>query len=204
MARISGAICQVSPICVKYLTRQLDRQAALHLELAVDAGLRLLQHLVGQVGGDDLDAPAGDAIAQFLQRHGERIGLLPGRRGGAPDADAALRAPAPPSSAGMIVSRKCSNGILSRKKNDSLVVIASTTSTASASAFGPRSRCTRSVRPARAGPARDRQQPALDQILLVGRQNEAGAFPQQPAQIVVIVRRHDRPPENRRMTRGPI
>ena len=39
-------------------------------------------------------------------------------------------------SAGMMVSRKCSNGILSRKKNDSLVVIASTTSTASACAFG--------------------------------------------------------------------
>ena len=30
-------------------------------------------------------------------------------------------------SAGMIVVRKCSNGVLSRKKNNSLVVIASTT-----------------------------------------------------------------------------
>ena len=59
MARISGAICQVSPIWVKILHQQLDRQAALHLELAVDAGLGLLQHLVGQIGGEDLDAPAG-------------------------------------------------------------------------------------------------------------------------------------------------
>jgi hypothetical protein len=37
-------------------------------------------------------------------------------------------------SAGIIASRNCSNGTLSRKKNDSLVVIASTTSPMSGSA----------------------------------------------------------------------
>ncbi len=63
MARISGAICQVSPIWREILDQQLDRQAALHLELAVDAGLGLLQHLVREVGGDDLDAPAGELLA---------------------------------------------------------------------------------------------------------------------------------------------
>ena len=40
-------------------------------------------------------------------------------------------------SAGMMVSRKCSNGSLSRKKNDSLVIIASTTSTRAPAHSGP-------------------------------------------------------------------
>ena len=79
------------------------------------------------------------------------------------------------SSAGMMVSRKWSNGVLSRKKNDSLVVIASTTSTMSGSAFGPLSLATRPGEIEQAGLARDRQQPALDQVMLVGRQHEAGA-----------------------------
>ena len=55
-----------------------------------------------------------------------------------------------------------------------------------------------------AGPARDRQQPALDQILLVGRQHEAGALLQQLAEIVVFERRHGRPPANRRTIFGAI
>ena len=50
------------------------------------------------------------------------------------------------------------------------------------------------------GPARDRQQPALDQILLVGRQNEARTLPQQLAQIVVIEGCHGRPPAKMRMS----
>ena len=45
-----------------------------------------------------------------------------------------------------------------------------------------------------AGLARDRQQPALDQILLLGRQHEARAFLQAAAQIIVIKRRHARAP----------
>src|SRR5579883_2233650 len=39
--------------------QKLDRQATLHLELAVDAGLGFLQHLLRQIRRDDLDAPAG-------------------------------------------------------------------------------------------------------------------------------------------------
>ena len=42
------------------LDQKLDRQAALHLELGVEPGLRLLQHFGDKVGGDDLDAPAGE------------------------------------------------------------------------------------------------------------------------------------------------
>jgi hypothetical protein len=50
------------------------------------------------------------------------------------------------SSAGMMKFWKCSNGSLSRKKKDSFVVIASTTSAISFSASRPRSFCTSSVK----------------------------------------------------------
>ena len=94
-----------------------------------------------------------------------------------------------------MVSRKCSNGILSRKKNDSFVVIASTTSTISASASGRLQLGHQVGQIEQPGPARDRQQPALDQIVLVGRQHEAGALLQELAQIVVIVRASRRGPQ---------
>src|ERR1035437_6565761 len=56
------------------------------------------------------------------------------------------------SKAGMMTARKWSNGILSRKKNDSLVVIASITSTVSgAAAVVALSLSTRSARPATGG-----------------------------------------------------
>ena len=54
------------------------------------------------------------------------------------------------------------------------------------------------------GLARDRQQPALDEVVLLRRQHEAGARLQEPAQIVVIVRRHERAPRNSRDTFGAI
>ena len=40
------------------LDQHLDRQAALHLELAEDAGLGLFQHALRDVGRDNLDPPA--------------------------------------------------------------------------------------------------------------------------------------------------
>jgi hypothetical protein len=52
-------------------------------------------------------------------------------------------------SAGMTVSRKCSNGTLSRKKNDSLVVIASTTDVDNGDVGAALSAFTRSARLAR-------------------------------------------------------
>src|SRR3546814_9004700 len=57
------------------------------LELRVEAFLCLLQDFGRQVGGDDLDAPAGQARGVVLQHHGKGIRLLPARAGGAPDAD---------------------------------------------------------------------------------------------------------------------
>src|ERR1700758_2081415 len=71
------------------LDQELDRQPALHLELAVDALPRLLQHLAGEIGRQDVDAPAGDLALHGFETHGERIRLLAGRSGGAPDADRA-------------------------------------------------------------------------------------------------------------------
>src|SRR5258708_1610364 len=52
--------------------------------------------------------------------------------------------------------------------------------------------------------ARDRQKPALDQIMLLGRQHETGARLQELAQIVVVLWRHERAPKNRRESFGAI
>ena len=72
--------------------QKLNRQPALHLELAVDPKPCLLQHLAGEIGRQNVDAPAGDLALHGFEAHGERIRLLPGGRGGAPDADRARRA----------------------------------------------------------------------------------------------------------------
>src|SRR6185437_11327265 len=55
-----------------------------------------------------------------------------------------------------------------------------------------------------AGLARQRDQPAFDQILLVRREIEAGALLQQLAQELVIERRHDRSPAKKRTSFGAI
>src|SRR5206468_7430293 len=47
-------------------------------------------------------------------------------------------------------------------------------------------------------------EPAFDQILLVGRQHEAGAVLEELAEIIVIERRHDLSPRNSRTIFGPI
>src|ERR1700753_34707 len=53
---------------------------------------------------------------------------------------------------------------------------------------------------AEARPAGERQQAALDKILLVGRQIETGALLQELAQELVVERRHARSPANSRLT----
>src|ERR1019366_3535757 len=52
--------------------------------------------------------------------------------------------------------------------------------------------------------ARDRQQAAFGEVLLLGRQHQAGALAQQLAQIVEILRGHALSPANRRVRRGAI
>ena len=55
-----------------------------------------------------------------------------------------------------------------------------------------------------AGFAGHRQQPAFDQILLVGGQVEAGAFLQKTAQKIIVQWRHERSPANTRTSFGAI
>ena len=43
-------------LLLEILDQQLDRQAALHLELRVEPGLRLVEDLGREVGRDDLEA----------------------------------------------------------------------------------------------------------------------------------------------------
>ena len=52
--------------------------------------------------------------------------------------------------------------------------------------------------------ARERHQPAFDQILLVGRQIEPGALLQELPQELIIQRRHERSPENNLTSFGAI
>src|SRR5215203_505715 len=96
------------------------------------------------------------------------------------------------SSAGMMASRNSSNGSLSRKKNDSFVAMASTTSTMRGSAI---------EQPV---PACHRQQPAFDEVMLLRGQHEARPRLQKLLQILVILGRHERAPRNRREIFGAI
>ena len=56
----------------------------------------------------------------------------------------------------------------------------------------------------KAGLARQRHQPAFDQILLVGGQVQPGTLFQKLAQILIVLRRHERSPENNRTSFGAI
>ena len=62
-------------VLLEVLDQHLDRQAALHLELAVNSGLGFLQHLRQSVR-DDLDPPARQA-AEFLQHIAIEYGSCP-------------------------------------------------------------------------------------------------------------------------------
>src|SRR6478736_3821569 len=86
-------------------------------------------------------------------------------------------------SAGSTASLRWSNGILSRKKKVSLVVIASTTSDVSGSAPPPFIFWTSSGMPGRFDLRAQRHQAALDQILLIGGKIEPGTLLQEPAQV---------------------
>ena len=83
------------------------------------------------------------------------------------------------------------------------MVIASTTSAVSGSA--PRLHLLDEFGDAgEARLARERHQPALDQILLVGGKVEPGTLLQKLPQILIVQRRHERSPENNRTSFGAI
>ena len=64
-------------VLLEIFDEQLNRKAALDLELAVDARFRFLEHFRGQVGRDDFDAPSGERRAHFLQAMASEYGSWP-------------------------------------------------------------------------------------------------------------------------------
>ncbi len=178
------------------LHQQMDRQAALHFELAEQAGLGLFQHRLRQIGGDDLDPPAGEQRGHFLQQHRDRIGLLPGRRRRAPDPQGTAR--------GARLRQRRQHRILQMIERD---LVAKEEGLVGGHGFDHfrSQRFGAALHPlhelgnaVEIRPARQRQQAALDQILLVGREIEAGTLLQQLTQILVVQRRHERSPANTR------
>src|SRR5258708_12632485 len=73
--------------------QHLDRQSALHLELAVDSGPCPIQRRIGKIGGEDLDAPTVNLPAHLGERDGERIGFLSGRCSRTPNPNLPLGRP---------------------------------------------------------------------------------------------------------------
>ena len=164
---------------------------------------RLLEHLVREIGGDALDAPANELRPYLLEDHGERIGLLAGRGGGAPDADAAL-----------------GGERLAERRHHELAELVERNLVSIEERFVGRHRLddldddrliARRLEPGdEVGEvrgtvlARERQEPALDQVLLVGGEHEARPLLEKLAQEFVVHGGHGRSPENRRITLGAI
>ena len=130
--------------------QHLDRQAALHLEGGIDALARPFQHGGRNVGGRRSRPASPPAWENVLQHHGQRIGLLAGRAGGAPDPQGCVCAARRSIRPGRTVLRKASKGWLSRKNDVSLVVMASTTRSPISASLRLRAA---SRRPARRRPA---------------------------------------------------
>src|SRR5262249_22552105 len=185
------------------LDQQLDRQAALHFETAVEAGLGLFQRLGRNVGGEDFDAPAGEAAVKLLEVHGKRIGLLAGRGGGAPDAHPPLRGARSPPPRPPRIAELLERNLVAKEKRfvghhrfDHL--------DHERVGVGPPQALHQLGQAGEAGLTHQRQKPALDQVLLVGRQHETRAVLQQLAEIIVLVRGHTLLPEKSRTIFGAI
>src|SRR5262249_3486037 len=149
----------------------------------------------------DVDAPSGRGLRHVLERHGERIWLLAGRGGRAPDAEAPLRASRLQQSRHDGVAEMLARNLFTeeerlagRHRLDDLYDTGSRGS--------PLERLRQLRKAGQSSPPCQRQKPALDQILLVGRQHEAGAFLQQLSEEVVIKWRHDRAPAKSRTVLG--
>ena len=199
MLRSSGASCQDFALLAEEFHQQLHRQSALHLELAVDARLGLLQHFGCQIGRDDLETKTCGRCAHALDQHGQRIRLLARRSGGAPDADALL------ARAG---GKQCRHHGVAEMVERQLV--AEEEGFIGGHGFdhlGDERRRRLAAQPLdqltqrlHAMAARHRHQPAFGEVLLLGSQHQAGALPQQPAQIVEVLWGHTRSPANRRLS----
>ncbi len=175
------------------LDQHLDRQPALHLELAEDAGSGFFKHRLRQIGRDDFNPPPRQC-GEFLDAHRDRVRLLPGRGGCTPDTQAAA--------AGARL-QKCRQHRLPQVIERNLVA------EKEGLVGGHRLdhlRCQRvgstlnflhelgdSGEP---DPSRQRDQSAFNQILLVGRQVQTGSLFQELTQELIVQRRHERSPEN--------
>ncbi len=100
-----------SPTLVKYLQQLLDRQAALHFELTVDSLLGALEHLAGEIRGNNLDAIAGDRRSLCPSAPSAPASKAPARSSTRPAHQMRMRFSLARAaiSAGMIRSRKFSN-----------------------------------------------------------------------------------------------
>ncbi len=139
----------------------------------------------------------------LLQDHGERIGLLAGRRGRAPDAEAPLPGARRHQRRNDRVAEMIERDLVAEEER--LVGRHRLDHVDDQRArWRPLSFCTSSPSDARPALRASGSQPAFDQILLVGRQHEAGALLQELAEIVVVERRHDLSPLNSRTIFGAI
>ena len=147
--RNSGLIRQLLIGLVEMPDQHLDRHAALHFEGGIDAFAGAIQHAGRNVGGDDLDFPGCPGSGNGPSRSW-RASRAPGRWNRPRSRCARLRAAARRSiRPGMTDLRSVSKGWLSRKKEVSLVVMASTT--LSFTLAGPA--CAQQLRPAPTRPA---------------------------------------------------
>src|SRR5262245_15015880 len=183
------------------LDQQLDRQPALHLELAVKTGFGLLQHLGGEISGQNVDAPAGKARAHVLEHHGQRIRLLAARGRRAPDAHALLHRAR--------LHQRGHDGVAEMIERDAIAEEEGLVGHHGLDHVHdqrlrilPLEIMDEGGQAIDAYPAGDRHEPALDQVLLVLRQDEPGPLLQEPPQIVEFEWGHDLLPEKRRMTIG--
>src|SRR6266700_3585087 len=178
------------------LDQQLNRQSALHLELAVDPRLGLFENFLRQVGGDDLDPPACQGLGPFLQAHRNRVRLLAARTRRGPDSQRAAVGARLQQRRQDRVAQMIERNLVAEEEG---LVGGHCLHDLGRQRFRAAFHFLDEFGNARqAGPARQRDQPALDQILLVGGEIEARALFQEPAQEIIILYVHERSPENSR------
>ncbi len=174
---------QLSPSLLEIFHQQLDRQAALHLELACRPPSLARSESARARCRCRRSRRAGrlSCARALRQDHRQRIGFLPALDRPPTRCAVAPTAAARPCSRGRACVRKCANGLSSRKKKLSLVVIASMTSRSSCPRRH-RLRMTLSASASRSrSPCRFRigRQARFQQVDLVRPDHQAGAAVQQ-------------------------
>src|SRR5665213_956219 len=171
----------------------LNRQAALHLELAIYSRLGLLEHLLRKVGGDDFDPPAAERAAHFLQAHRQRIRFLTRRAGGAPDPNALATCARPQDFGHDRIAKMIERNLVAEEEG---LVDSHGLDHLGGERGGSAPHFLHEFADAgQTGFPRKREQPAFDQILIVGRQVETGMVLEKFAQVFIVWRGHGQPLE---------